>query len=112
MLSLIILFLFALDFKLLKLFPTEFYDFNRAPESVLATEYYEIQFGEPTLYIEITYHEGRIHLVPKDTLDPTLILNAPMVAWYYYVGALALANIIPFKWFLKTDKPKNKNQKH
>lgn len=111
MLSVLIIFLFALDFKMLKLFPNQVYSVNRPPITATATEYYEIQFGEPTLYIEITYHEGSIHLVPKDTLNPVLVLNAPIVSWYWYVGALALANIIPFHWFTKKDKPKHNKQK-
>jgi len=112
-LSILIIFLFALDYNFITFNPNQVYSLNRPPVEAQATEYYEIQFGEPILYIEITYFNNSIHLVPTtDSSVTSLVLNQPLVPWYYYALSLALANIIPFRWFFKKDNHKqNKKMK-
>ena len=109
-LSILIIFLFALDFKFLTISPLRYYSLNQ-PE-VAATEYYEVELGAAKIYVYISYDGSNIHLVPTDNLPVgTTIENPTMVAWYYYGLALALTNIIPWKWFTKSDKSKDKKKK-
>lgn len=110
MLSVIIIFLFALDFKFLTLNPVRTYSLNQ-PE-VTASEYYEVELGAAKIYVFIFYDGTNIHLVPTDAIpDIAMIENPTVVAWYYYFGGIALANIIPFHWFFKKENPKPKKKK-
>ncbi|WP_264229283.1 hypothetical protein [Acholeplasma laidlawii] len=112
MLSILIIFFFALDYKFVRLNPVELYTVKRPPETTLADSYYVIEFGETDIFIEITYLDGKIHLVPKSELsNPLTEENKPLIAWYYYVLGLALANTIPFGWFTKSKKVSKKHKK-
>ncbi|WP_162146811.1 hypothetical protein [Acholeplasma granularum] len=113
-LSILIFFVFALDFNMLKLMPTQMYSYNRPPASAISSAYYEIELGAPKIYIEITYDENNIYLVPKSELSSHLTtddLDQPLIAWYYYAFTLALVNIIPFNWFTRTKKSNKKQRK-
>lgn len=110
-LSLIILFFFSLDYKMVRLNPFEYYSVTRPPISAVADGYYIIEFGETDIYIEVTYLDGHIHLVPKSDVPPaSLVQIQPLLPWYYYGLLLALANIIPFGWFMKSSKPKKRKK--
>ncbi len=109
MLSVIIIFLFALDFKFLTLNPLRTYSLNQP--TVTATEYYEVELGAAKIFVFISYDGSNIHLVPTDTIPLAMIENPTIVAWYYYFGAVALANIIPFHWFFKKEKRKPQTKK-
>ena len=110
-LSILLLFFFSLDYKMVRLNPFEYYSVTRPPISAVADGYYIIEFGETDIYIEVTYLDGLIHLVPKSNVpDPSLVQIQPLVAWYYYGLLLALANIIPFSWFMKSSKPKKRKK--
>lgn len=111
-LSILILLFFTLDYKMMRINPFEMYTVARPPESVAADAYYIIEFGETDIFVEVTYLDGKIHLVPKSELvDNSTTQNQPIVSWYYYVLALALANIIPFGLFTKTKKVKKTKRK-
>ena len=95
-----------------KPFPMELYTVKRPPETSVADSYYIIEFGETDIFIEITYLDGQIHLVPKSELSsPLTEENKPLIAWYYYALGLALANTIPFGWFTKSKKVSKKHKK-
>ena len=109
-LSLLIIFLFLMDFKFLQLNPFAYYSFNQP--TVAASEYYEVELGSATVYVYISYDGQNIHLVPSSDLpDLTLTENPTLVAWYYYFGAYFLANVIPWGFFFPKDKSKDKKKK-
>jgi len=108
--SIIILVLFSFDFKLITLDPLRFYSLEQ-PTGV-PTEYYEIEFGAPTLYIKIYYENDKIHLVPTDNIDGLNLTEVnPVLAWYYYAGLLVLVNIFPFSLINKSKQKKKKKDK-
>ncbi|VEU82487.1 hypothetical protein [Acholeplasma hippikon] len=109
-LSLLIILFFALDYNFVKLNPVQYYAFEKPV--VAATEYYEIELGEAKFYVHIAYDNERIHLVPTNEVpSSSLTLNKPIISWYYYGLALALANIIPFGFFFKSNKKKDKKKR-
>jgi len=110
-LSILIMLFFAMDYKMIALNPFQTYSVKRPPETVIANNYYVIEFGETDIYVEVTYLDNHIHLVPKSSLPSAAVeLKQPVLAWYYYGLALALANIIPFGWFTKTKKQKKRKK--
>lgn len=109
-LSIIIFVLFAFDFKLIKMNPLRFYSLNQP--SGAPTEYYEIEFGAPKLYIKIYYEGNKIHLVPTDNISGyNLTLVNPVLSWYYYAGLLVLVNVFPFGLINKSKRKKKKMDK-
>lgn len=110
-LTLLILFLFAIDYRFLIIDPVQYYTFEKPV--VAATEYYEVELGEAVIYINISYDNNRIHLVPTNDIPSTsLNKRETFVSWYYYLGGIALVQIIPFSIFFKTNKKKdNKKNK-
>lgn len=110
-LSILLIFFFAIDFKFIRLNPMETYSFSRPPITSQANGYYIVELGEPEIYIEVFYQDGKIHLVPtSNTPSASTPLIQPLVDWYYYALALALVNIIPFRWFTKTKKVKKRKK--
>lgn len=111
-LSILIILFFSLDYKMIRVSPFEMYTVSRPPVSSVVDEYYIIEFGETDIFVEVTYLDGKIHLVPKSELSNSLTLHKqPIIPWFYYVLGLALANIIPFGWFTKSKKPIKKHKK-
>ncbi len=96
--SIIILIVFAFDYKMYTIEPLRFYSFEK-PQTLIANEYYEVEFGAPSIYVQVFYEGNKIHLVPT-SIPPILSeLYKPLIAWYYYLGALVIVNIFPFSIF-------------
>lgn len=109
-LSLLVLFFFAIDYNFLTLNPLQYYTIEKPV--VAATEYYEVEIGEALIYIEISYDNNRIHLVPTTEVpSSSLVKNKTIVSWYYYLGAMAVVNIFPFGLFFKSKKKNVKKKK-
>lgn len=109
-LSILVIALFAFDYSLVKLNPFSYYSLSQP--TVPPSEYYEVEFGSPTIYVKIYYEGNRIHLVPTDDISGfNLIKVEPILSWYYYGLILVIVNIFPFGLFNKSKKKESKKKR-